>query len=224
MSTPLTPSSAPVPETAPALSEGQRLINVFIAPSKTFSDLKRKANWFVPFLVVAVTSWIFVGAAAQKVGFRQMWQNQMRMNPKAQERLAQAPPERRAAAESVSVLITEVLAFAFPVLGLILFLIIAAVLMGTFNFVIGTEVGLGTALAITIYAQLPRIIRAVLAIISLYAGADPESFMLQNPVASNLGFLVDATAHPALYESVTKLAESVEDSGDFGLRTFDGRT
>ena len=71
--------------------------------------------------------------------------------------------------------------------------------MGTFNFAMGTEVPFNTSLAIVVYAQLPRIIRLVLAIISLFAGADPESFILANPVASNPGFLVDAGAHPALY-------------------------
>ena len=206
MSTTPTPASSPVPETAPALPEGQRLMNVFIAPSKTFCDLRRKANWFAPWLLLAVSSWIFIGTAAQKVGFQQITQNQMRMNPKAQERMAQVPPERRAAAEAIGVMSTKILSFAFPVLGLVAYVIIAAVLMGTFNFALGQEVPFGTSLAIVIYAQLPRIIKLVLAIISLFAGADPESFLLQNPVASNLGFLVDFSAHPALYA----LASSVD--------------
>jgi hypothetical protein len=195
------PKQPPVsaPETAPALSEGERLVNVFIAPSKTFSDLKRKASWFVPWLVLAVASWSFIGVVSQKVGFRQVSENQMRMNPKAQERMAQFPAERRERAIEIGAMFTKGLAFAFPVLALLGYLIIAAVLMGTFNFVIGTEVPFNASLAIVVYAQLPRIIRLVLAIISLFAGADPESFILANPVASNPGFLVDAGAHPALY-------------------------
>jgi hypothetical protein len=36
-------------------------------------------------------------------------------------------------------------------------------------------------------------------VISLYVGASPESFMIDNPVASNLGALVDMTAQPALF-------------------------
>ncbi|HTC95411.1 MAG TPA: YIP1 family protein [Terriglobales bacterium] len=189
----------PAPETASALSEGERLINVFIAPSKTFYDLKRKATWFVPWLVLAVASWVFVGVVAQKIGFRQITENQMRLNPKAQERIAQLPADRRERGMEIGVLFTKAAAFAFPVLALLGYLIIAAVLMGTFNFVIGTEVPFNTSLAIVVYAQLPRIIRLVLAIISLFAGADPEGFILANPVASNPGFLVDAGAHPALY-------------------------
>jgi len=209
MSSPATSGSNPMPgsapETATALSEGERLVNVFIAPSKTFADLKRKASWFVPWLVLAVASWLFIGVVAQKVGFKQVTENQMRLNPKAQERIAQLPADRRERGMEISVMFTKVLAFAFPVLALLAYLIIAAVLLGTFNFVIGTEVPFNTALAIVVYAQLPRIIRLVLAIISLFAGADPESFMLANPVASNPGFLVDAGAHPALYALASSL-------------------
>ena len=199
MSSPAAPGPNPmpvsVPETAPTLSEGERLIDVFIAPSKTFCDLRRKASWFVPWLVLAVASWVFMGVVAQKVGFQQVTENEMRMVPKAQERMAQMPADRR----EIPVLITKASAFASPVLALVGYLIIAAVFMGTFNFVIGTEVPFSTSLAIVIYAQLPRIIRLVLAIISLFAGADPESFIFDNPVVSNPGFLVEAGAHPALY-------------------------
>ena len=51
--------AAPVPPTAsepagPGLSEPQRLINVFIAPRKTFEDLKRNPSWWVPWVIAAV--------------------------------------------------------------------------------------------------------------------------------------------------------------------------
>lgn len=203
MSTSATPSSNPMPgstaEAAPALSEGQRLMNVFIAPSKTFCDLRRKANWFVPWLVLAVASLGFIGAAAQKIGFRQIAENAMRMNPKAQERMAQLPPERREAAVDVAVTFTKVFSFASPAIALLVYLIMAAILMGTFNFGLGAEVPFGTSLAIVTYAQLPGIIKLLLIVVSLFAGADPEGFNIDNPVASNLGYFVDAVAHPALY-------------------------
>lgn len=211
MSTSPTPASTPTPTpgSEPELSEGQRLIDVFVAPSKTFGDLRHTANriapWLVPWLVVALFSLAFVGAAAQKVGFRQIAENAMRMNPKAQERLAQAPPDRREAAIALTVTITKVSAFASPVLALIIYIIMAAVLMATFNFGLGAEVPFGTSLAIVTYAQLPGIIKVVLAVISLYAGADPEGFNIENPVASNLGYFVDAVAHPALYRAASAL-------------------
>lgn len=203
MSTPATPSTNPLPvsadETTPALSEGERLTNVFIAPSKTFTDLKRKAGWFVPWLVLAIVTVAFVGVAGYKVGFRQMMENEMRLNPKAQERISQIPPERRDAAMAVSVTITKVRFFLRPVFLLVVFLIYAAILLATFNFGMGTQVPFGTCLSIVVYAQLPIAIRSLLAIVALLAGADPEGFLIDNPIASNLGYFVDASSHLVLY-------------------------
>jgi hypothetical protein len=49
------------------------------------------------------------------------------------------------------------------------------------------------------YASLPGILKALLGAISLYAGASPEGFVLDNPVASNLGAVIDPLEHPALH-------------------------
>lgn len=47
----LSPTSS-MPDTG--LSEPQRLINVFIAPQSTFADLRRKASWWVPFVLSCI--------------------------------------------------------------------------------------------------------------------------------------------------------------------------
>jgi hypothetical protein len=44
---PVLPTSSPTPTPvveAPKLSEGARIVNTFIAPSKTFTDLRRNAS------------------------------------------------------------------------------------------------------------------------------------------------------------------------------------
>jgi hypothetical protein len=48
-------AAAVIPPQEPApLSEPQRLVDVFIAPSKTFTDLRRNASWWAPFLITAI--------------------------------------------------------------------------------------------------------------------------------------------------------------------------
>src|SRR6202041_2870329 len=89
---PVVPAS-PMPE--PALSQGARIIDTFIAPSKTFTDLRRSASWWAPFLLMIVVSTGFVYTAGQKIGFRKIMENQMQAQPKAQERLEQLPPDQR---------------------------------------------------------------------------------------------------------------------------------
>ena len=64
----------------------------------------------------------------------------------------------------------------------------------------------GAAMAVTMYAFLPSVIRTLLAIVSLLAGSDPDAFRIDNPIATNPGFFLSSAEHPALY----KLASSID--------------
>lgn len=55
------------------LSEGARLADTFIAPSKTFADLRRSAAWWGPFVVMTVVSLLFVSVVDSKIGFRKIF-------------------------------------------------------------------------------------------------------------------------------------------------------
>jgi hypothetical protein len=50
-----------------------------------------------------------------------------------------------------------------------------------------------------IYAALPQLLRSLLATISLVAGANPESFSIQNPVATNAGYFLNPANSRFLY-------------------------
>ncbi|HZW81151.1 MAG TPA: hypothetical protein VFF50_11830 [Candidatus Deferrimicrobiaceae bacterium] len=67
---PLPPLSEPVlaSEAAP-LSEGARIVNTFIAPSKTFGDLRRNASWWGPWLLISIVSLLFVYSMDRQIGF-----------------------------------------------------------------------------------------------------------------------------------------------------------
>ena len=82
---------------------------------------------------------------------------------------------------------------------LLVFVIIAAVLMGTFNLVAGAAIPFGRALAIVIYGSLPGLIGALLGIISLFAGVDREGFDINNPVATNPAYFMDPAGNKFLH-------------------------
>ena len=97
---PPSPYPSPTPSAAepsgPGLSEAQRLINTFIAPKKTFEDLKRNSSWWVPWLISAVFALIFGIVAVQKIDMARFVQQQIDRSPSAQRRMEQATPEQRA--------------------------------------------------------------------------------------------------------------------------------
>src|SRR6202023_2024175 len=92
---PVLPASpAPTPQSAP-LSEGARIVNTFVAPSKTFTDLRRHAGWWAPFLLMAVVSTTFVYTVGQKIGFRKVAETQVQMSPKQSAQLDTLPADQR---------------------------------------------------------------------------------------------------------------------------------
>jgi hypothetical protein len=194
----------PTPEAAP-LSEGARIINVFIAPSKTFTDLRRSASWWAPFLLLSVMSVAFVYTVDQKIGFRKVAENQIQASPKATQRIEQLPPEQRNQAMQRQATIMRDISYGYPVIILLWNLIIAAVLFATFKFAASADVKFKTALAIVMYASLPLVLKTLLATVSVAAGASPDSFTFQNPVATNPGYFLTPADSPFLYNLATAL-------------------
>jgi hypothetical protein len=189
----------PAPAAGEKLSTVQRLTNVFFSPSKTFNDLKRDTSWWAAWLLISVFALIFVFAMQKQVGFEQMTRNEIAASPKATERMDKLAPEARDNAIRMQSKISQYFTYGIPVILLIYAVVVSAVLMGTFNFGLGTEVKFGAALAIVLYAWVPGILKSLLAAISLFAGADPEAFNVRNPVATNLGFFINRVDHSVLH-------------------------
>jgi len=194
---------SPSPETAP-LSEGARILNTFIAPSKTFTDLRRSSSWWAPWLLISVFSLIFVHAMQRQIGFEQITKNAIAQSGKA-EQLEKLPPDQRARQMQISTTVTRYVSWATPVVILIVYVIIAAVLLGTFKFGASANVSFKTSLAIVIYSGLPGIIGAILGTASLFAGVDPEGFNPKNPVATNPAYFMDPAQNRFIYSMASAL-------------------
>jgi hypothetical protein len=192
------------PETAP-LSEGARLVNTFIAPTKTFTDLRRSAAWWGPFLVLAVVSWLFVYIVDNKVGFRKIVDNQIQMSPKGAERLERMPADQRARTIQQQVTITKYISWGFPAFLAIWYGIVALILFATFKVAFSAPVSLWQSLGIVWYSALPQVLKSLLAMLTLIAGASADSFTFQNPVATNPGYFMNRADAPFLYGVATSI-------------------
>lgn len=175
------------------LNEFQRVLDVFIAPTKLFNDIQRSAMWWGPFVVMLIVSAAFSWTVGQKVGWNVAFQNQIRMNPKAQARLEQAeasmPADRLAAVQSSQAKVTEISSYARPVIILITVAITALLVWPTINFGFGGRAKYSQVFAVFMYTMLiPEVLKYLLAIVALYAGVAQDSFFLPNPVGTNVGY------------------------------------
>jgi len=198
------PATPSIPETAP-LSEPARIVDTFIVPSKTFNDLRRSAAWWGPVVVLVIISYFFVYVVESKVGFRKVVDNQIQMSPKAADRIDRLPPDQRARALDQQVTITKYISRSFMVFVAIWYFIVAAVLFGTFKVGLSATLTYGQSLAIVWYSALPQIIKSILGIVTLLAGANTESFTFQNPVATNPGYIMNRADNPFLYGVATSI-------------------
>ena len=190
---------APTPAESAPLSEPARILNTFIAPRKTFTDLRRNANWWGPFLLIVIFSLSFVYIGGEKVGFRKIMENQLRAQPKRQAQIENLPADQREQQMEKGAAISKYISYGFWAIQLIILLIISAVLFATFKFAAGADIKFKVAFAIVMYAGLPGLIRVLLAILSLVTGASPDSFTFQNPVATNPGYFMNPADSPFLY-------------------------
>jgi hypothetical protein len=192
---------APTPEAAP-LSQGARIVDTFIAPSKTFTDLRRSAQWWLPFLLSTIVGWALVYVAEQKIGLQKITENALQARPKAEAQYEKATPEQRQTQIKVTGIIYYVAIPTFPV---IIWLIMAGLQFGTLKFVADADISFSKTLAVIVYAALPLALRSVLAIVSVLAGANPDGFTLNNPVATNPAYFMNPAENPFWYFIASQL-------------------
>jgi hypothetical protein len=185
-------TSALTPESQP-LSEVERVIDTFIAPSKTFTDIKRSASWWLPWVLMSIFGLALVFTVDKKVGLDKVAENSIQQPPKRAAKVDALPPKQRASQMETAAKLTRIIAYSSPIVTTIIVGIIAAVLLGTFNFGLGAELKFMQGMAVSMYAFLPGIIKALLVIVTIVIGGG-EGFTFEQQLASNLGPLVNPSS------------------------------
>jgi len=116
------------------LSEGQRLVNTFFAPRKAFTDLRRNASWWAPFLIIAIVSVTFIYVVDQKVGFPKVVENLIQLQPKQADRIDRLPADQRQQVMQRQVTLTKMISYAIPIIALGIYAVFAGVLFATLKF------------------------------------------------------------------------------------------
>ena len=189
--TPVSPASTLEP--AP-LSQGARIVNTFIAPSKTFTDLRRRtswSSWLAPFVLVAIVWVAFVYTVDKKIGFRKITEDQIQTIPKVADQFEKMSPEQRNQQIAARTIGTRYFDYGKAVLRFAWFALIAGVLLVSFKFGAGADVSFKTSLAVVVFASLPMAIQLLLGIASLLAGMSPDGYTPDNPIASNPAYFMN---------------------------------
>lgn len=168
------------------LSETQRCIDVFTAPTKTFTDLRRKATFWGPLIVMIIVGIGFSFTVQKKIGWEQVFQNNVNQTPAKAEKIESAP--NAAQIKAISAKFTAGATYGYWVIVLIITLITSLLVWATINFGFGGKAKYSQIYAVSLYASLVMNIKFLLGIVAIFAGLAPESFLINNPVGSNIGY------------------------------------
>ncbi len=181
----------------PGLSQVERVVDTFIAPSKTFKDILRSTSWWLPFLLLVLVTLGTSAATEKQVGWERVAENQIQQNPKQEEAMANLPPDQRARQIRLSATITRYISYGSFVLILVFVGFFALIYWGSYNFGLGAKTTFGQMFAVCMYASLPRLLTGILAILTLMFGNSAESYDIRNPVGTNLAYYLPDSG-PAL--------------------------
>jgi hypothetical protein len=186
------------------LSQVERVVDTFIAPSKTFNDFFRSTSWWLPLLLAFIVSAGSAFAIDHKIGFERVSELAISQNSAAAEKMSQLTPEQRAQQVHISAIATRISSYAAGIFFLIFGALFALLNWATINFGFGAKTTFGQNMAVSMYSSLPRMVVALLNIIFVYAGVGTENYDMKNPIGTNLGYYMPDAA-PWLKALLTQL-------------------
>lgn len=180
---------------AQPLSQVARFVDAYVAPSKTFNDIRRNASWWFPFVIICIVSFIFAYTCLHKVGLPTLVDSVIHSNASLADRIANATPDQAAKIRS-SIEIQFKFMYVAPVIILIAALIISGLFLATANFAFGGRARYGQMLAVWFYGTLPLLFISILTIITLFAGMQSDNFNIKNTVGTNIGYFLQGSDLP----------------------------
>lgn len=157
------------------MTEPARLFGVFYEPGKVFADVAEKPRWIAPILVSILVGLAMVYAISSHIG----WEPTIRQTIANNPRTADLPADQKEKAIATGAKFASIAGWVGALLGAPLsVLIIAGVLTGLFNGLLGTDLKFAQTFAVTAYALLVRSLLAGLLILLVFL-KPPEEFNIQ---------------------------------------------
>lgn len=176
--------------TAP-LSQAERVIDTFVAPSKTFSDIRRDASWWLPFILLSLVSYALAFGISQKVTWSGLVENTIRTTPATAQKFSEMPPEALPKAKAFMEASFKIPFLLNPVTNFILIALFALGLWPTINFIFGGRARYWQVFSVITYAFLVGSLKSIIALIALYVGNTGETFTMDNMAGTNPGYFID---------------------------------
>jgi hypothetical protein len=182
----MTPEMASSAEPAPqGMSGFARIVGVFFEPGKTFEDIGKRPTWFLPLLIIVLSTITFTTLLGQHVG----WDHIVRQQVENSSRAAQLTAEQREAQIAVGARMAPIFGFATVVIIPLSYVIISGILLAMTAMMSG-GLKFKQVFAAVCHSGLSGVVYAVLGIAVMFM-KKPEDFNVNNPLMFNVGAFMD---------------------------------
>ena len=172
---------------SPTLGPVPRVIDTFVAPSKTFEAVRRSSGWWVPYLIAAAIGVLYAFVVLHKIGAPALVEDTIRQSSRLEAAVASATPEAAARIRAQVAMQFKFL-YAGPIFSILIGLAAAGILLATANFGAGGRATFKQMLGVWFYGTLPLTLFYLLTIVAIYAGVVGDSFNIKNAIGTNVGF------------------------------------
>ena len=194
------PSPTP-PVAAPAQNPFARIAGVLFTPVSTFEDIARRPSIMAPLIVILLVGYVATFLILPRMDWDAVTAAQEEAIKAKNPNMSQEDMDRIA---GVSKTMGKIFGWVGPVIGVVWYLIVAAVLLLAFR-LMGGQGTFPQAFSATLYAWIPLVINGiVLAIVAIGRGSvDP--MQMATMVKSNPAFLVSMKEQPVLFTLLASL-------------------
>jgi hypothetical protein len=182
----MTPETVSPSEPEPqGMSGFARITGVFFEPGKTFEDIGRRPTWFLPLLIIVLSTVLFTTAVGQRIG----WERIVRQNIENSPRAQQLPAEQREQQIAVGARVAPIFGFSTVILIPLGYIVTAAILLAMTAMMSG-GLKFKQVFAIVCYSGLPGVLFAILGMVVMFL-KKPEDFNINNPLMFNVAAYLD---------------------------------
>lgn len=178
-----------------------RITGVLFNPKATFAEIVAAPTWLVPMVLLVALSAIACFALNQRMDWRNFMSQQIEKSPRGADLSADQKEQQIEKGAKFAPIFSYVLV---PAIAIVI-LLVAAVMLGAYNLLAGTDVNFSTSLAIVSHAFLPNILSTMIFLLVLFLKPF-GTIDIENPVATNLAVFVPEDAAKWLM----KLAFSID--------------
>jgi hypothetical protein len=186
---------SPPPPVAASKNSFERIAGVLFAPAQTFEDIARKPDILVPLLVIIIIGYLTTFFMIPRMDWDAVTSQQIDAIKAKNPNMSQQDIDR---VTKMTQAAGKVMGWIGPILGVIWWLILAAVLLLAFR-LMGGEGTFKQAFSTVLYAWIPMVINGIVMTIVVVARGTVDPTQMATVVKSNPAFLVDMKEHPVLF-------------------------